>query len=302
MLSDPAPWQEVASLLTTPLVVIDVGARAGIGDSLAALAPPAQIYGFEPDAEECAHLNARAGATTEYVPLALWSTSGRRTFYVTDDPMCSSVYPPIEELAAERPRLALARKSKRITIAVRALDDWACEGGIDRLDYLKIDAQGAELAILEGAAHLLPGARAIKVEVQFNPLYEGAPLFGEVDRHLRDQGFRLWRLGELSHCGFTAAGNPQIPEHMDYNDERVHLIGGGGQLLWGDAYFVREEACRLSSEIDWEDALRDACLAWVHGYIDLAEVSLRRGHSRAPATARDILGEVLGYTHPRETA
>jgi len=216
--------------------------------------------------------------------------------------MCSSMYPPIEELVAERARLALMRTRECTTIAVRTIDDWAQERGIDRFDYVKLDAQGAELAILEGAARTLDGVRAVKVEVQFSPQYEGIPLFGEVDRHLRERDFALWRLSELSHCGFTGAGNPEIPEHLDYDDRRVHLVGGGGQLLWGDAYFVREETCRLSSGIDWEDAVRDACFAWAHGYTDLAEVSLRRGLSGAPEARQNILRAALGTGDPRATA
>jgi FkbM family methyltransferase len=301
-MSDPEAWRQVASLLATPLVTIDVGARAGIGDPLVALAPNTRIYGFEPNAEECARLNESAAPTVEYIPIALWSMTGQQTFHIAEDPMCSSIYPPVEALAAERPRLELMRTRERTTIEVRTIDDWAQERGVDRLDYAKLDAQGAELAILQGAERMLTGVRAVKIEVQFNPLYEGVPIFGEVDRHLRVQGFQLWRLSELSHCGFAGAGNPQIPEHLDYNDQRVHLIGGGGQLLWGDAYFVREETCRLSSEIGWEDSIRDACLAWIHGYMDLAQASLRRSLAISSAANRDILSAALGVCHPGETS
>jgi FkbM family methyltransferase len=301
MLTDPTTWRRIASLLATPLVIIDVGARAGIDDALAALASHAQIYGFEADVEECTRLNESADPTVEYVPVALWSASGQQPFHVTEDPMCSSVYPPIEELAAERPRLAHLHTRKRTMIAVRTIDDWTQTHGIDRLDYVKLDAQGAELAILRGAVRMLSGVRAVKVEVQFSPQYEGVPLFGEVDCYLRERGFTMWRLSELSHCGFARTTNPKIAEHLDYDDERVHLIGGGGQLLWGDAYFVREETCRLSAEIDWEDAIRDACFAWVHDYTDLAEVSLRRAVPKAPASAQMTLGAALGTSDSLET-
>ncbi len=293
MVSDSATWQGVSSLLATPLTVIDIGARAGIDVKLSALAPNVRIYGFEPDAVECARLDESADSVTEYLPLALWSDVGEQPFYIAEDPMCSCVYPPIEELTTERPRLAQLRTRERISIAVRTIDDWTRERAIDRLDYLKIDAQGAELAILEGAPRALDRVRALKLEVQFNALYEGVPLFGEVDRHLRERGFRLWRLSELSHCGFAGMSAAKVAEHLDYDDQRVHLIGGGGQLLWGDAYFVREEVCSLSSDPSWEDAIRDACLAWAHGYTDLAEVSLRRSLAKAPPAGQEILRSAL---------
>lgn len=293
MQDDPQMWQEPLSLLVDPLVVIDVGARAGIDESWLAFYPHVRLYGFEPDAEECARLNALADATTEYVPTALWSTGGHLPFYVAEDPMCSSVYRPIEELAVERPRLAHTRVRACANIDARTLDDWARERGVGRVDYLKLDAQGAELAILQGAADVLSRVRAVKTEVQFSPMYEDVPLFADVDRHMRAQGFALWRLSALSHCGFTGTRDAKIPEYLDYDEERVALTGAGGQLLWADAYFVREEVCHQSADIDWRDAIRDACLALVHGYIDLAEACLRRSLRGAPPSARAVLQAAL---------
>ncbi len=293
MRNDRSTWRQLASLLDSPLTLADVGARAGIADAWSDFAPDVRVFGFEPDAEECARLNAAADPIAEYVPSALWSTAGEVPFYVTEDPMCSSVYRPSDEMARERPRLAQTHTRLRTTITVLTLDEWAHQRGVARLDYLKLDAQGGELAILEGAERVLPSVRAIKVELSFTPQYEGAPFFADVDGHLRERGFALWRLSELSHCGLAGTGNPAIPEHIDYNDQRVHLVGGGGQLLWCDGYYVRGEASRLAPEIDWQDALRDACLACAHGYVDLAEASVRRAMTNAPAGAHDVLAAVL---------
>lgn len=293
MSSHGAPWRLAASTLAAPLQIIDVGARAGIDEAWSALAPNVQAYGFEPDVAESARLNKSAAHGIEYVPVALWRAEERRPFYVTEDPMCSSLYAPCEWLTRERPRLGLVRTREQTTIAVRTLDGWARERGLERFDYLKLDAQGAELAIIEGAGDLLGGVRALKIEVQFSPQYEGVPPFGEVDLQLRERGFVLWRLSELSHCGFADGGRPEIPEHCDYDDQRVQFVGGAGQLLWGDAYFVRNETVWLSREVHWEDAIRDACLAWVHGYVDLATVSLQRAASIAPAPTQELLQGAL---------
>lgn len=300
MLSDSTAWRRVSSLLAAPLVAIDVGARAGAAARLSALAPHARVFGFEPDPVECARLSESADAVTEYLPLALWSDAGTQLFHITEDPMCSCIYPPIKELAAERPRLALMRTRERTSIAVSTIDDWIHERGIERVDYLKIDAQGAELAILEGAPLALDRVRAAEVEVQFNPLYEGVPLFGDLDRYLRNRGFVLWRLSALSHCGFTGASVPEVLEHFDYDDQRVSVKGGGGQLLWGNAYFVRDEACCLSMNPNWEDSLRDACLAWVHEYVDLAEINLRRSLASAPRLAQGLMRSVLEDSSERD--
>jgi DNA repair exonuclease SbcCD ATPase subunit len=180
------------------------------------------------------------------------------------------------------------------TIQTRTIDISLRENDIDRLDHLKIDAQGAELAILEGSAGSLETVRSLNLEVQFSQLYEGTPLFGHIDGFLRARGFVLWRLNELSHCGFDDTSlRFQTPEIFNYDTRRVEVSGGGGQLLWANAYYVRQEAAQLSGHIAWEDAVRDACLARAHHYADLAELSLRRSLMEAPSETQAIIRTAL---------
>ena len=59
-------------------------------------------------------------------------------------------------------------------------------------DFLKIDAQGAEQAILEGAAHFLRGScLGLHLELFVLPLYRGIALLPEVVRFLDGFGFEL---------------------------------------------------------------------------------------------------------------
>jgi hypothetical protein len=134
----------------------------------------------------------------------------------------------------------------------------------------------------------------LNLEVQFSALYEGTPLFGEVDLFLRERGFTLWRLRELSHCGFdNDPAGLQVPEILDYDTRRVEVQAGGGQLLWANALYVRRETTQPSQPIGWEDALRDACLAQAYRYGDLAEVCLRRALPGAAEGAKTVFREAL---------
>jgi hypothetical protein len=65
------------------------------------------------------------------------------------------------------------------------------------VDILKLDLQGYELEALRGATNLLPRIKTITTEVEFVPLYDGQPLFGDIDCFLRQSGFRLLNLYEL---------------------------------------------------------------------------------------------------------
>ncbi len=69
------------------------------------------------------------------------------------------------------------------------------------LDLLKLDCQGAELSVLRGAGGRIRAIRWIYCEVSIEPIYDGAPLFGELHAFLRDAGFELRRMGGFSGSG-----------------------------------------------------------------------------------------------------
>ena len=78
-------------------------------------------------------------------------------------------------------------------IECKCLDDVLDESG-DHAEYnfMKIDAQGAELAILRGATRLLEReCVGLQLELFLLPPYEGAPLMDEVISFLADYGFRV---------------------------------------------------------------------------------------------------------------
>lgn len=79
-------------------------------------------------------------------------------------------------------------------IKQRTIDDLAEQYKVNSLDLLKIDTQGAELAVLRGATSLLSRTAAIWVEVSFVKLYEQSCLFHEVHESLYNHGFQLTEL------------------------------------------------------------------------------------------------------------
>jgi FkbM family methyltransferase len=69
--------------------------------------------------------------------------------------------------------------------------------GSHEIDLLKLDLQGYELEALKGCGVLLERIKIISTEIEFVSLYDGQPLFGDVDVFLRANGFRLLNLYEL---------------------------------------------------------------------------------------------------------
>ena len=95
-----------------------------------------------------------------------------------------------------------------------------------------------------------------EIEVEFLPIYNGQPLFAEIDQFMRLHGFYLHRLVDISGRAFR-------PFNVDGN-----LVKPVSQLLWADAIFLRR-----FTEIDRyenDELLRLALLAHdLYGSIDL---------------------------------
>ena len=209
------------------LKIVDVGAMTLGADTdpyarlLRALA--CEVVGFEPLVPECEKLNRGAGPQRTYLPFVVGDGS-EQTFHLCSAPMTSSLFEPNTALLALFHQLEeMVRVLDTQRVQTRRLDDIPEAAGAD---YLKVDVQGAELMVFQGAARLLRDVLVIHTEAEFVPLYKGQPLFGDLDAFLRGQGFLLHRLAAVS--GRQMRSLPPRPE--------AKL----NQFLWCDAIYVRD--------------------------------------------------------------
>jgi FkbM family methyltransferase len=208
LLNDPlfAGSVPAASLRSTPLGFIDVGARGVIHSVVAPLAGVTAVLGFEPDEAECTRLMSlqphHPWARFDLDPLALAGTEGEKPFYVLAQPVNSSLLRPSADMA-RRYRIPGFEIARQILVRTRTLDsilfgDRATEGFWG--EFLKLDTQGAELDIMQGAKRTLTERTvAAIVEVEFCPLYENQPMFPEVETYMRQFGFAFFGFRETSY-------------------------------------------------------------------------------------------------------
>lgn len=284
----------LAEWLEELLVVVDVGARWGAGERWRQYGPNVRVVGFDPDDDECARLTAMEppDGVVRYVPAALGPVTGPATLHVTAEPACSSLYPPDPAALRHRPELHVIAPAGTAEIAMTTLDEWHAASDLPHVDVLKLDTQGSELGVLQGGVATLGSVRLLEVEVEFNEIYADQPLFGDVDRFLRERGFVLWRLQHLVHYGTDEApATGAVPDEQFFDSAPVPVAGRGGQLYWGHAYFVRRElAFPEGARTSWQRAVRDACAATAYGFDDLALAVLRRADP--PRRARKALDRV----------
>ena len=210
------------------LKIVDVGAMS-LGEGTDAYSPltnatPCDVYGFEPVAAEFAKLKASAKPGHHYLPYFVGDGSAR-TFHECNFPMTSSLFEPNTALLEKFQNLEeLTRVQKTYPVETTRLDDVA---ELDGTDLLKVDVQGAELLVFQGANKLLDDVLVVHTEVEFVQLYKDQPLFADVDAHLRSKGFALHLLGRTSKTFKPVIFN---------NDVNAGL----SQILWGDAVYVRD--------------------------------------------------------------
>ncbi len=243
---DPKHLKKLAA--GAPLVVVDVGAARGIHPKWRSFLPHVTVIGFEPDERSFRELEQTENV--KYVQSALHREKGDQVFHLCRKPTNSSIYPPNREWLAQFPDPERFDVLETVPMACVSLEDALSGIAVDRMDFIKLDTQGSELDILEGAGPFLDDCIGIEVEVEFSPLYRGARLFHEVDAFLHDKGFELFDLRRV----FWG------------RKEGVPARQRKGQLTYGDALYFRPPGWARSPE----QRSRQAALFLAYSYADAA--------------------------------
>lgn len=82
-------------------------------------------------------------------------------------------------------------------IATTTLDALAKSEGLDAPDLIKIDTQGSELDILNGAHKILPKVRLVYLECPFRVYNQGAPSLTSYITYMESHGFLPYSLHEI---------------------------------------------------------------------------------------------------------
>jgi FkbM family methyltransferase len=142
----------VEGFLKPGMVVLDVGAHHGYYTLLASqkVGAHGRVIAFEPSPRDRSrllqHLRLNGCANVQVEETALGEADGRAELYVVKgkETGCNSLRPP-----------AVSEATDATQVRVTRLDDYIRDHDLPRVDFLKMDVEGAELAVLQGATEFL---------------------------------------------------------------------------------------------------------------------------------------------------
>ena len=127
----------------------------------------------------------------QIIPAALWDSDTKLKFKITNNPQSSSFF-DLEDHAKFYPQITVSEEREIQAYRLESLlDATPRQVMFSDFEFINIDTQGAELAILKGMGKYLhqPSVKAIYLEINRQELYKEIPLVAEIDAFLQPYHF-----------------------------------------------------------------------------------------------------------------
>lgn len=207
-------WPSFLRAGSAPWTLVDVGANEGAFiDAVSRLVSLKEVYAFEPQ-PQCHDKLRRVLASIPRGHLhraAVGAKAGEIELFCMANSSMSSVLTPDAKVACGYADGDFVI-DQRIKVPLVKIDDVIPEG--TEVGLLKIDVQGYEVPVLEGAKTTLGSTRALLLEVNYLAHYQGGATYDDLHEVVRSSGFRT--------AGISAP------------------YSGSNGPLWADALFVRD--------------------------------------------------------------
>ncbi len=191
-LAEPRERRFLQAQVEPGLVVFDVGANVGFYTLLLAdrVGPAGRVHAFEPDPLSFEILKRRAAG---HPNIALNQTA------VGDHAGTITLYTNRSNRADNRVHPSLgAETAEAVEVPLTTLDEYCAARGIERIDAVKMDIQGAEVAALEGFRKTIDRLKPRWMLIEFSPEHlRGAGSTPETFwAILGELGYEAWGFGE----------------------------------------------------------------------------------------------------------
>jgi FkbM family methyltransferase len=177
-------------------IIFDVGANEGrYAEMISSVFPRASLYCFEPHPKNFERLKQR-GVDATFLELALGEEKKSCALFERVD------YPEGSEMASVYETVITELhgvESVKIDVKMQTIDNLVRENNLPQIDFLKIDVEGHELGVLQGARQTIAAGKLKVVQYEFNhPNIESKVFMRDFRKELKDyQFFRLVEQGVL---------------------------------------------------------------------------------------------------------
>lgn len=215
--------------------MVDVGASGGVLPRWYPYRGDISFVGFEPDSRSSAVLlqseDAREFKNYQIIPYGAWSREGTIPISFTRKPMCSSHFQPNLEFLNRFPESTRFDITGSGDVECHTVDNHL-SNSTNLVDFMKLDLEGGELAVLQGSRNVLRTCLGLHVEVSFQHLRKEQPLFGDISNFLGNEGIEFvdfiyisrWERGAYRETGQSVFGDAlflRSPENI------LNLVEGG---------------------------------------------------------------------------
>jgi FkbM family methyltransferase len=173
-------------------LVLDVGANVGqFGKQLRKEGYEGELHSFEPVSNTFKQLEAACSSDPKWHchQEALGATSGKMEINVMDSSDFSSFRTPSEFGKNRYKKLrVIGTEEINVSTVTEFLTRHNLTGS---RTFLKMDTQGYDLDVLEGAEGALGNILAMQSEISLTPLYEGMPTYLESLKAYNDHGYAV---------------------------------------------------------------------------------------------------------------
>lgn len=231
---EPQVTRVVASVLPQCSTVVDVGANWGYFTLMAGrlMRPNGRVLALEPDPRMFALLERNVALNTssqvETLPVAAGGTPGRQTLEGFDEGAANRGVSRIR--AGEQGPTS----APTFSVAAETVDGLIAARGLDAVDLIKVDVEGAEDAVLAGMDRGLSGHRYRRLLIELHPT-ELAARGISADaccEPLRRAGYRGWAFDHSPAAVRQAAYAPALSpsslltasDHVPAGDPWPHML------------------------------------------------------------------------------
>lgn len=177
-------------------IVVDVGANTGqYGKTLRETGFGGEIVSFEPliDAHRTLEQNARGDNNWIVAPrCAIGASEGTTEINVSENSVSSSILDIADIHVSAAPDSKYVNKEETTVETLNRVLPKFCHGG--KRCHLKIDTQGYEKHVVDGASEVWGTVYSVEMEVSLVEMYEGSWLFDEAVTKMSELGYRLFNV------------------------------------------------------------------------------------------------------------